>query len=130
MNAPATLGDAFAEAWQGVPFQWDGRTREGVDCWGLVVIFHRTVRGQVLPDWARRGQARSWIARTIAGEARAHWRALPAPADGCIAKAAAHVGIVWRGGVLHAAEGRGVVIDRLPDFVRAHPSCEFGEFVP
>lgn len=127
---PAALAALFVDAWQGVPFQWDGRSRAGVDCWGLVLRFHETVHGLTLPDWARRGEARAWIAETIAEQSREHWRALAAPADCCIVKARAHVGIYWRGGVLHATNGRGVVWERWADFAVQYPGAEFGEFVP
>lgn len=124
------MGDLFAEAWRGVPFRWDGRSQAGVDCWGLVMLFHEIVKGEALPDWARRGEARGWIARTIAGETRSHWQGLPGPADGCIVKALAHVGIYWRGDVLHADEARGVVLERLGEFLVHYPGAEFGEFLP
>lgn len=123
------LGDDFAARWAGVPFQWGGRTRAGVDCWGLVLAFHADVKREALPDWARPAKARSWVARTLAGAVPDHWRPLPSPADGCIVKALAHVGIYWRGGVLHATETQGVVDERLQDFLLVYPSAEFGEFV-
>lgn len=139
------LGDQFADAWLGVPFQWDGRDPGGVDCWGLVWLFHFHVLGQIMPDWRRGDHGRAWIAATIAGEQLQHWRALPRPHDGCItvAKAAApkrsdgtpralprHVGIFWRGSILHAAEGKGVVLERLAEFTLRNPAHEFGEYVP
>lgn len=121
-------GDSFVDLWQGAPFQWDGRTLAGVDCWGLVVMFHAMVKGQHLPDWARRGEARAWVRRMIADKQKDHWAALAQPVDGCIAKAPSHVGICWRGGVLHADETRGVIFERLADFIQANPALEFGEF--
>lgn len=124
------LGDAFVEHWQGAPFLWDGRTVQGVDCWGLVVQFHAAVIGQHLPDWARGDHGTAWIAKTLAGQAVDHWRPLPGPQDGAIVKAFAHVGICWRGNVLHAVEGRGVILERLPDFLNTHPGAQFGEYVP
>jgi cell wall-associated NlpC family hydrolase len=140
MNAPAMTkavapidlqrGDAFAQAWLGRPFQWDGRSPVGVDCWGLVVKFYQEVRGETLPDWAGRRGGSAWVQRAIAGEARDHWRPLDQPTDGCMVKCLAHVGIYWRGDVLHSTLGAGVVLQRLAGFCDVHPGCEFGEFVP
>lgn len=123
-------GDAFLSDWQGAPFLWDGRSPAGVDCWGVVVRFHADVKGQALPDWARGDHGRAWIARTIAGEAKTHWRPLDTPQDGAIVKALAHVGIYWRGGVLHASDHAGVIWERWADFALQYPGAEFGVYVP
>lgn len=130
------LGDAFVDTWQGAPFEWDGRTRHGVDCWGLAIQFYAAVHARQLPDWRRRAQGRAWIARTISGEAASHWFPLESPRDGCLVLSRSqpaiphHFGIFWRGSVLHAAEGRGVILERLADFTALHPTHEFGEYVP
>lgn len=130
------LGDGFVDAWLGVPFRWDGRDRHGVDCWGLAVKFFAAVHARDLPDWRRRDASRAWIARTMAGEAREHWAPLAGPQNGCLVMARAggiaphHVGMFWRGSILHAAEGRGVILDRAVDFDTLHPGAEFGDYVP
>jgi cell wall-associated NlpC family hydrolase len=130
------LGDGFVAGWQGVPFAWDGRDLTGIDCWGLVVAFHAEVLGQALPDWRRGEHGRAWIGATFAREAQGHFRPLPAAVDGAIvlsfrARAPHHAGIVWRGSVLHADDGRGqVVFERVTDFVTLHPRAAFGAYAP
>lgn len=130
------MGDAFVAGWQGVPFAWDGRGIDGIDCWGLVVGFHAEVLRQVLPDWRRGANGRAWIAETLAREAASHFQPVTNPRDGCIAlarrfRAPHHVGIVWRGSVLHACETRGaVVLERVTDFVTLNPTTAFGAYRP
>lgn len=134
-------GDTFVDFWQGAPFAWDGRSRAGVDCWGLAAAFHAAVHRAALPDWIRGDHTRAWISRTIAEQARSHWRSAAQPHDGCMVLVLSaaptqgramphHVGIYWRGSVLHAAEARGVILERLADFAALHPHHEFGDYLP
>ena len=138
--APDTIdlaaGDAFVNRWIGAPFQWDGRSPAGADCWGLAWCWHRDVLGVILPDWIKGARGRGWIWRTLADErAGPAWRRLEAPANGCIvvtlpAARPAHVGIFWRGGVLHAQEPDGAQWNPLALFALAHPGHEFGRYQP
>ena len=143
-RAARARGDDFVSAWLGVPFAWDGRSRDGVDCWGLLMLFHAEVFRLALPDWRRGDHGRAWIAATIAEQAKSHWRGLERPHDGAIVMALAgaspslpgdpraaprHVGIYWRGGVLHATDTRGVILERLAEFGACYPRHEFGDYV-
>jgi cell wall-associated NlpC family hydrolase len=123
-------GDDFANAWIGTPFLWDGRGRDGVDCWGLVVAWHADVANVALPDWVRGARNRAAVVRLFAAGHVSHWHRLDAPSPGCIVLAPvvrpAHVGIYWRGGVLHAADGAGVVWHPLARFAIAHPAHQYG----
>jgi cell wall-associated NlpC family hydrolase len=143
MNAPMmpdpidqAAGDAFVNRWIGAPFAWDGRSPAGVDCWGLAWCWHRDVLGVQLPDWIKGKRGRGWIWRTLADErAGAAWHRLEAPEPGCIVLTLpgarpAHVGIFWRGGILHAAEGVGTAWNPLALFSLAHPGHEFGRYQP
>jgi cell wall-associated NlpC family hydrolase len=128
-------GDAFVNAWVGVPFKWDGRDRTGVDCWGLAWLWHRDVLGIALPDWVKGEHGLGWVRRTLAAEHAARWRRLAEGEPGCIvltlpSTRPAHVGIFWRGGVLHAEEGAGVQWNPLALFAMAHPGHEFGRYQP
>lgn len=132
----AKAGDAFVARWQGVAFEIDARGPDAIDCWGLACAWVRDVLHQpALPDWRAGDHGRAWIAQTMEREARAHWRPCP-PRDGCLvialrARAPNHIGIVWRGSVLHADEGRGqVILERLADFAQLHPTHSFGDYVP
>jgi cell wall-associated NlpC family hydrolase len=127
-------GDFFADLWLGAPFCWDGRDRAtGTDCWGLVWLFHRDVLGRRIPDWRRGLNDLAWCKRTIAREALAQPNHFSDPSDGLIVTAmrpvgASHVGLVWRGAVLHAAHGRGVVRERLAEFRAVNPRAAFVEY--
>jgi cell wall-associated NlpC family hydrolase len=106
-------GLAWVNAYVGVPYLVNGRTRAGWDCWGLVLAVYRDQLGLELPDWRRAAPF------GLAAQARAFreaWRALtaglaleleaPAPfALVFVARAPAphHVGVVAGGGVLHCA---------------------------
>jgi cell wall-associated NlpC family hydrolase len=128
-------GDEFVNAWIGTPFAWDGRTQAGVDCWGLVWRFHADCLDLELPDWIKGARNRGWLLTTFAAERESHWQALADPEPGCIVLAMpagrpAHVGIFWRGGVLHAAEGAGVIWQPLPAFALVNGAHEFGRYQP
>ena len=132
----AEVGDAFVTRWQGLPFQLDARGPDAVDCWGLAMAWVSDVlRQPALPDWRVADHGRAWIAQTMTQEARTHWRPCP-PRDGCLVlairfRAPNHIGIVWRGSVLHADECRGeVILERLADFQQLHPRHSFGDYVP
>jgi cell wall-associated NlpC family hydrolase len=42
----------WARPYVGIPDVAKGRTRDGVDCWGLAMLVYREVRGVILPDYA------------------------------------------------------------------------------
>lgn len=42
---------AWSDDYTGIPFRADGRTRDGLDCWGLVVMVYRERLGIVLPEY-------------------------------------------------------------------------------
>jgi hypothetical protein len=125
--------DRFVNQWIGTPFRWDGRSLEGVDCWGLVWCWHHDVLGIVLPDWIKGERSRGWCHRLMAEEHAEHWTALEGPRDHAIvltmpASRPAHLGMMWRGGVLHADEAAGVVWHPLARYRIAHRSLEFGRY--
>lgn len=132
--SPILSGDDFVNQWVGVPFAWDGRTLRGVDCWGLVWRWHRDVAGIELPDWVKGARHLRWVWATLDEERANHWAPLEGPVDGCIvlclaARRAHHVGIAWRGGVLHAAAGSsGVAWQAAHLFALNYPRLEFGRY--
>jgi hypothetical protein len=126
--------DDFVNNWIGAPFRWDGRSREGVDCWGLVWLWHRDCLGLALPDWIKGNRSRGWAHRIIAEEHAAHWHKLDKPEPHAIvltlpAARPAHLGIFWRGGVLHADERAGVVWHALARFAARNPRYELGRYI-
>lgn len=97
----------------GLPFRWNGAEREGVSCWGLVVLVQREVFGRALP------RPDEWGVKDGDTEAADPWTAflkpvpLPAVATGDILHmrggrpgVALHCGVVTvPGEVLHIEAG-------------------------
>lgn len=88
----------------------------GLDCWGVV----RALRPDA-PDYAASPDDQRALLRAFADGVRHHgWKLLNAPVDGCVVRlgrrmAGTHVGIWWRGRIIHATRERGVVSDRPAD---------------
>lgn len=77
---------AWSDEYTGIPFRADGRTRDGLDCWGLVVTVYRERLGIALPEFpgAYPDESQESL-RHAAGVARAErerWRRVDAPAEG------------------------------------------------
>ncbi len=119
---PPAEVSAWADAYVGIPWQWRGRDREGIDCYGLLVLVYREQRGITLPEYPY--STHSAAAATIAEEARRWCRvSTPAPFDVAIVDAtrwgAAGVAVhgpfhlaLHAGGAcaLHTMEAPGVVL--------------------
>lgn len=106
----------------GIPYLDKGRSIVGLDCWGLLWIVFRELRGINLPSFAERyvtGSDRMAIARLIAGELD-DWAAIPAgdeqAFDGVLMREGdfqRHIGIVTSPGmVLHVQSGETSRIER------------------
>lgn len=108
----------------GLPYLRGGKTRAGVDCWGLFALIQREVRGVCLIDydgplWARGDEkeiaeaAQAFAARFRLIQTGDEWRAGARgekEGDGMLLRisgAAIHVGYVCEPGrMIHIAEGR------------------------
>ena len=109
----------------GIPFVDGGRTREGLDCWAVVLECYRRA-GVLLKDpFASKRQADilpmqgedvdRWIAEQFD-----HWERIDTPGIGSVVAfrdvdgAAVHVGVVVEPGkFLHALKRTGVVVGKL-----------------
>jgi NlpC/P60 family len=124
----SNAGDlAWINDYVGVPFVENGRTRDGWDCWGLVVAIYRDRLGLELPDYQWRppfGPFEKLAAfqrgkdSVDAGELA---QALEAPEAWAIGLVRAdrrpfHVGLSIGGGVLHAQRYAGTVYEPLARF--------------
>lgn len=133
-----TLGDlGWINDYVGIPYVSLGRTRRGVDCYGLIKLVYEQEYGEELPDWhpdshfnlQDRGKTIEQI--VTSGE----FTEVEHPKDGDIAvcyrtKAAYHLGLYFGGGVLHAAEGVGVVYEPRRRFDAMFVKVVYGEWRP
>ncbi len=123
MTGPAVA--AWCDGYVGIPWQWRGRDRDGIDCHGLVMLVYREVFGLPVADFTYQTHADGMAA--IDAERRAwHQVAAPAPGDVAIVDAI-HRGTdgrrvrgpfhlaLYAGAdrTLHAADGLGVVLAPL-----------------
>ncbi len=106
---------AWSDDYTGIPFRADGRGRDGLDCWGLVVMVYRERFGIGLPEFPGAYPDESPESlRNAAGVARAErerWRRVEVPVEGDVALLRlqglpCHVGIVVsKTAMLHVMAG-------------------------
>jgi hypothetical protein len=128
---PAMI-DRWVNRWIGAPFALDGRTTDGIDCYGLVVRFYADLFDIILPDWRGAGAGAGWIVETMQVERVRRFVSIAAPAEPCLALAHRrhidrphHIGIHWRRRIIHAAE-EGVRADPLHAFALRYGMPEYG----
>ncbi len=110
-----------ANDYVGIPYAPRGRTRAGLDCWGLVRLVYREQFGIDLPagDAGYDPANGAHVARLFDGPARDEWHEVPDPMPGDVVLLRvlgypSHIGIVLDAGrMLHARERHAVVIERL-----------------
>lgn len=113
----------WSDAYTGIPFRADGRTREGLDCWGLVVTVYRERLGVTLPEFpGAYPDVSPQAMRNAAGVARIErerWRRVddPRPLDVALLRIQGlpcHVGVVVaKGKMLHIMAGIESVVEDL-----------------
>jgi cell wall-associated NlpC family hydrolase len=125
--------EEFMAAWIGIPYKLGGADAVGVDCWELVVAWHRDVLGIRLAFGRPYGdRVQAWEALAKGVEA---WleECPPAEATIVIARSRAgrvlHAGIPWHGRILHASTA-GVVLERQESFMRTHGNLQWGRPLP
>lgn len=108
---------ALIERLQLVPHVPGGSDWNGADCWGIVCIWYRERFGIELKE---RHEIDPGVSGMQAGfDARRDWSPVSAPRDddvvvmraakGRVMLDAGHIGIHWRGLVIHSSEGPGCV---------------------
>jgi cell wall-associated NlpC family hydrolase len=114
----------------GLPFAPRGRTREGVDCWGLVCLVYAELLGRALPSYDDRYTSLDAAERAhrdaLIGEGRALFSEVPVEQPFDLALFAtgdlmAHIGVVVEPGrMLHILRDRQSVIEdyRRPAWAR------------
>lgn len=123
------MGGLF-DRFVGIPYLDRGRSIVGLDCWGLVVMVFRELRGIALPSYAEHyitGADRAEIARLIAGELEPWIEVAPGQEqrfDGVLmreGKYPRHVGLVTSPGqLLHVDQGETSRIERYRQGALAH----------
>jgi len=114
---------SWTDAYIGLPFIADGRTRAGCDCWGLVCIVYTEQMGIILPPYdGILGQQSAAdllrISRAIKVESR-KWRPTitPGPFDVALFRKGgipSHVGVlVDRRHMLHISDETAAVIENI-----------------
>lgn len=122
----------------GIPYLDRGRSIVGLDCWGLLHLVYRELRGIELPSYAERyvtGSDRAEMARLIAGELD-EWQEIEAGAekifDGVLMREGQfprHIGVVTQPGmVLHVFEGQTSRIERYRSGILANRIVGFYRF--
>lgn len=102
-----------------VPYASGGSSWSGADCWGIVELWYRHVREVELSDRDDRppgpNSVQGWAEEALG------WQPISAPEDHCLLLmrsgrlSAGHVGIVYKGRVLHSAKSHGCVYQPLSD---------------
>ena len=111
-------GKSDSDFFIGIPFKDGGRAFDGVDCWGLAVLYYLYALGITLPDYRIRCAFASMIAEKIAEEEKSGaWRELEHPESDCIVLMALdalqprvrqHIGVyVVQGQILHTTRSMG-----------------------
>lgn len=120
----AVNGDSLQPAWCanyiGLPFKSLGRTRAGLDCWGLVYLVYREAFGVEVPRYGEYADAYDIeeVGALVRGEIVTRWReAAPEQLGDVILLRVrgqpCHVGVVVaRGKFLHAFEGTRSCVER------------------
>jgi len=104
-----------------VPYLNRGRTKTGLDCWGLVRMIYRDELGIYLGnlDGYSDSENEEEVGNVIVSESSDNWieTTSPKPLDVVVLRLASkpcHVGVVIGGGdFIHALRGRGVTVGRL-----------------
>lgn len=115
------IGLGWAERYVGIPFVERGRSREGLDCWGLaLLVLAEQFRLQNLPDFLDRyAGTRDKALPSVFAEGLRQWQPVlaPAPGDIVVLKIGGkpwHVGVVIaRNLMLTIDRGTASVIERL-----------------
>jgi len=103
----------------GIPFAENGRTRDGFDCYGVVMDIYQTHLGVKLPQWAD-WDGSHLAAVAVLGSATNMKQAVPldGPEDWAIftqerSAGPHHMGVCFGDYALHAVKNHGVIIEPI-----------------
>lgn len=121
--------DDFAEAMLGKPYLDRCCGVDAVDCWGLVVLYHRLVEGVNIHHSEEYSAGGDFV--TCHDEEVSFWREVTNPRRGDVVVAyrgsrPAHVGLWWqRDTILHSREKTCVRFDRIATLERLSTKLRF-----
>lgn len=123
--------------WLAIPYKAFGRDQSGADCWGLVTIARKTIRGDDLPLYPDISPIDKPEITRAAGQMIANgWRKSD-PIPGSVATVwrfglLLHIGIVLMNdgmlGVMDTTSTSGVKWQRLTDFERHHQKVIYYDY--
>lgn len=132
-----SLGDAaFLNDYIGIPYKFGGREWDGVDCYGLVKLVYKEEYGILLPDWLTdRLDIRDRTRRIQDQVCSGTWEDVDDPEDGDFVvcyrhRAAHHLGLHFAGGILHSADGLGVMYEPRGRFEPQYREVKYGKWTP
>jgi len=97
-----------------IPYLNRGRTEEGCDCWGLVMLVMRNEFGKELPDFEYESSEADLRRLAQSGVKTLKADPIIVAEDGdLVLMDDSHVGIIVLGHVLHTSKVRGTVWERL-----------------
>lgn len=105
--------EAMIENLLSVPYAAGQGAMAGADCWGIVELWYRHVRGIELVDRANFPPGNDGLQAGF--DAAKVWHPIPAAKDHCLVILrfrhlnAGHVGVFHNGSVLHSSQGHGCV---------------------
>jgi cell wall-associated NlpC family hydrolase len=106
------------EGYVGIPWRDGGRTRDGIDCWGLFRLVYREVLGIELPSFGEYYTTAldRIVIRKLVDGGMDNWQEvlMPDPGDGALLTIAGrvHIGVVVGNDyMLHIEKGAGSVIE-------------------
>lgn len=103
----------------GIPYQRGGRTRDGLDCWGLVRLVYAEQRGIELPSFVEFDNGQAARVAELVAQQKERWIPIDSPLPGDVVVLRlegheAHVGlVVEQGRMLHALDGVGSSVERF-----------------
>ncbi|MGO8093230.1 C40 family peptidase [Rhizobium leguminosarum] len=113
------------ERFVGIPYVELGRTYEAADCWGVLRLYYRDVRGILLPSYIEEMEGREFrrnhISPLVAGEKDQNWNEVDRPEIGDailmrVGRDESHVGVfIGNGQMLHSEGPHPSLIERMGD---------------
>jgi cell wall-associated NlpC family hydrolase len=130
--------NTFAASIVGTPFLDKGRDRDGLDCWGCIVLAYREVYGielLSLDGSYEHTKDAAALESVVKQEQASHWRQVDVPQPGDVVvlrvkSCHSHVGLVLNSReMLHAQEGTDATVERYDGALWSRRVADFWRHV-